>query len=71
VSTVLNFPFFDRNVALLMQRSIKGFRVVTVAEGKKRLENLERVTRRAGGGGMFLFLNLDSDLLISGQPFWI
>lgn len=48
---------------------LKGFRVVTVAEGKKRLENLERVTRRAGGGGMFLFLNLDSDLLISGQPF--
>lgn len=49
----------------------KGFRVITVGEGKKRLANLERVTRQVGGRSMFLFLNLNSDFRYTDRPFWI
>lgn len=33
----------------------KSFRVITVASGERRLANLERVTREAGGRAMFSF----------------
>lgn len=49
----------------------KGFRVITVGEGKKRLGNLERITRKAGGKNMFVFLNQNSDSLNLHRPFWI
>ncbi len=49
----------------------KGFRVITIAEGEKRLENLERVTREAGGRNMFIFLKQDSEVLNSDDLFWV